>query len=268
MPTLESLNHENCAVIAIDCLHTFMKDSGRLSISRTQQSQYGKDWHQVQQELDQVAQRMGQLRRSLYADGVPQIQFQDAHVHESIHGKRFHSMEIVRNGQEPDFVRTFPAHALLDRNRRFGTPDQQAIDEIKIPQSNEVLIRWFESSMPSNAVVEPYTELLFLKDDFCMSPGTRFVDRLFWELRRQGRFNLVVFGVCDEICNLRNVMLLLASVFNVVYVQDCTYPLDPNKRAPAIAYMEQFNQIGQGVTGNFSTTTSSEVIEHFGKFGA
>ncbi len=267
MSSLESLLPENCATIAIDCLHTFMKATGKLSISDFQEKAHGKELQTVQQELDEAAARIGVLRRALYGESVPQIQFQDAHVIESIHGKRFHSMEIVREGQEPNFTRTFPPHALLDRNRRFGTDDQRAIDEIKIPESHEVLIRWFDSSMPSQAVLEPKTELLFLKDDFCMSPGSPFVDKLFWELRRQGRFNLILFGVCDEICNLRNVLLMLASVFNVVYVKDCTYPLDPNKREPAIQYMEQFNPLGQGLTGHFSVTTSHAIIEHFGKFG-
>lgn len=263
MSALTGLRPDNSASIAIDCLRTFMKEDGKLSISVYQSQQHGLTLEGVQNDLDQTALRMGNIRRSLFAEKVPQIQFQDAHVIESIHGKRFHSMEIVREGQEPNFVRSFPPHALLDRNRRFGTEDQQAIDEIKLPDSKQVLIRWFDSQYPINAVLEPETELIFMKDDFCMSPGTPYVDRLFWELRRQNRFNLIVFGVCDEICNLRNVLLMLASVFNVYYVKDCTFPLAPDKRGPAITYMENFNQLGQGLTGTFTVTTSDELLAHF-----
>lgn len=262
-PGWEGLRPEYCAAIAVDCLFTFMKAEGKLSIAKYQQQAHNKDLQEVQRELDQVAQRMGTLRRALFEVGIPQIQFQDAHVIESIHGKRFHSMEITRTGEEPDWRRTFPPHALLDRNRRYGTDDQQAISEIKLPQSKEVLIRWFDSSYPTEAVLQPDTELIFMKDDFCMSPGTPYVDRLFWELRRQKRFHLIVFGVCDEICNLRNVLLLLASVFHVVYVRDCTFPLDPNQREPAIQYMEQFNRLGQGLTGHFSVATSEPLISSF-----
>lgn len=259
----KELRPNHCAAIAVDCLFTFMKAEGKLSIAAYQQQAHHKNLQEVQAEIDQVAQRMGTLRRALFEAGVPQIQFQDAHVIESIHGKRFHSMEIIREGQDPDWIRTFPPHALLDRNRRYGTDDQQAISEIKLPHSKEVLIRWFDSCYPAEAILQPKTELIFMKDDFCMSPGTPYVDRLFWELRRQGRFNLIVFGVCDEICNLRNVLLLLASVFHVVYVKDCTFPLDPNQREPAIQYMEQFNRLGQGRTGNFSVSTSEQLIPLF-----
>ncbi len=265
MSALTDLRPENCASIAIDCLRTFMKADGALSIAVYQEQSHGLSLEEVQKDLDETAQRMGQIRQSLFAEKVPQIQFQDAHVIESVHGKRFHSMEIVREGETPDFVRSFPAHALLDRNRRFGTEDQQAIDEIKLPNSKEALIRWFDSNYPVQANLEPETELIFMKDDFCMSPGTPYVNRLFWELRRQNRLNLIVFGVCDEICNLRNVMLMLASVFNVYYVKDCTFPLAPDKRDPAISYMEQFNQLGQGVTGNFTITTSAQLLAHFNR---
>ena len=263
MSILANLQPENCAAIAIDCLNTFMKADGGLSISAYQKVAKGRDQSQIQKELDAVGKISGELRRCLFAQRIPQVQFQDAHVIESIHGKRFHSLELVRAGEPPDFLRTFPPHALLDANRRFGTPDQQAIDEITIPDSKKVYVRWFESQMPANAALEPQTEIIFMKDDFCMVPGTPFLDRLFWELRRQGRFTLITFGVCDEICNLRNVLLMLAAIFNVVYVQDCTYPLDPDKRDIAIQYMQNFNPMGQGNTGQFILATAQEVIKHF-----
>ncbi len=58
-------------------------------------------------------------------------------------------------------------------------------------------------------------------------------------------------------------MLMLASVFNVVYVRDCTYPLHPHLREPSIRYMEQFNQLGQGRVGTFTVVDSHDVIAHF-----
>lgn len=259
------LNPQNCAAIAIDCLNTFMKADGLLSISAFQANVKGKNKDEVQNEIDAAARRIGQLRRFLYNLKVPQIQFQDAHVIESIHGRRFHSLEIVRDGQKPDFLRSFPPHALLERNRWVGTPDQQALDEIDIPQSQKVIIPWFVSQMPIEAVLCPEKELLFFKDDFCMCPGSPFIYQLFWELRRQGRFYLIVFGVCDEICNLRNVLLMLACIFNVIYVEDCTYPLDPAKRVVALKYMENFNPLGDGVTGQFMFTSSGELMQHFAK---
>lgn len=261
MANLPKLKPEACAGIAIDCLNTFMKANGQLSISAYQKAAKGLNQDEVQQQIDAAAKRAGEMRRTLFERKVPQIQFQDAHVIESIHGKRFHSLEIVRAGEQPDFVRTFPPHALLDKNRRFGTPDQQAVDEIVLPQSKKVLIRWFTSQMPAEAVLDPACELIFLKDDFCMSPGTPFVHQLFWELRRQGRFYLIVFGVCDEICNLRNVMLMLAAIFNVIYVTDCTFPLAPEKRPVAIDYMRNFNPLGQAATGQFLPATAQEVLE-------
>lgn len=263
MSLLAQLTPANAATIAIDCLNTFMKADGLLSIASFQHNSKGLVLEEVQAELNRRAERMGELRRFLFSRRLPQIQFQDAHVIESIHGKRYHSLELVREGEEPDFLRSFPPHALLDKNRRFGTLDQMAVDEIKLPHSREVFIRWFESSLPAEAKVAPETELIFLKDDFCMSPGSPHVDKLFWELRRQGRFNLVVFGVCDEVCNLRNVLLMLASIFNVVYVQDCTFPLSPEKREPAINYMRHFNPLGDGSTGHFEVVAAEDVIAHF-----
>lgn len=263
MTLLSLVKPGNSAAVAIDCLNTFMKADGLLSLSAFQKQSKGLDQGKVQREIDETAQRIGKLRRFLYEKKVPQIQFQDAHVIESIHGKRFHSLEIVRRGEEPDFLRTFPPHALLDKNRRFGTQDQQALDEIALPAKKKVLIRWFDPSLPSEAVVEPERELIFMKDDFCMSPGSPFAHLLFWELRRQGRFFLIVFGVCDEICNLRNTLLLLSSIFNVLYVQDGTYPLDPAKRETAISYMENFNPLGEGSTGQFQRTDTKEVMDHF-----
>jgi len=260
---LAQVDPQNCAAVAVDCLNTFVKADGQLSISAFQQAAKGLDQDKIQGELDDMSKRAGVLRNFLFESKVPQIQFQDAHVIESIHGRRYHSLEIVREGEEPDFLRTFPPHALLDQNRRYGTPDQEAIEEIWIPKSKKIFIRWFEKFYPSEAILSPETELIFMKDDFCMSPGSPFVDRLFWELRRQGRFYLFVFGVCDEVCNLRNTLLLLSSIFNVIYVEDCTYPLDPDKREPAIEYMRNFNPLGAGFTGQFMTTTSSEVIQHF-----
>lgn len=261
MTTQLLLKPELCASVAVDCLNTFMKAEGKLSISAFQASVKGLNLQSIQAELDQVGKRTGELRRFLFDIKIPAIQFQDAHVIESIHGKRYHSLEIVREGQAPDFVRTFPPHALLNKNRRFGTDDQQAIDEIALPKSRKVYIRWFDSQLPQDAIVEPTTELIFMKDDFCMMPGTPYVHQLFWELRRQGRFTLIVFGVCDEICNLRNVLLMLSSIFNVVYVTDCTYPLDPAKRQVAIDYMSTFNPLGDGKTGSFTTITSSELMQ-------
>ncbi len=263
MSLIKNLNPGNCAAIAIDCLNTFMKADGFLSISNYQQQVKGLKAQDVQAQIDQVAKRTGELRRFLYDQEVPHVQFQDAHVIESIHGKRFHSLEITREGEEADFLRTFPPHALLEKNRRFGTYDQQAIEEITIPYKKQVLIRWFDSQMPAEATLSPKTELIFLKDDFCMSPGSPFIHQLFWELRRQGRFNLIVFGVCDEICNLRNVLLMLAAIFNVVYVEDCTYPLDPDKRDIAINYLKNFNPLGDGSTGHFQVASAKEVSDHF-----
>ncbi len=254
---------ETCASVAVDCLNTFMKANGKLSIAAYQAAVKGRKLEEVQAELDIVGKRIGELRNFLFDHDVPALQFQDAHVSETVHGKRFHSLEIVREGQAPDFIRVFPAHALLDKNRRFGTEDQQAIDAIALPKSRKVFIRWFDQQMPPEAIVEPKTELIFMKDDFCMSPGTPFVHQLFWELRRQGRFYLIVFGVCDEICNLRNVLLLLSAIFNVVYVTDCTYPLDPDKRDVAIQYMKTFNPLGDGKTGSFTTITAQELMNEF-----
>jgi hypothetical protein len=114
--------------------------------------------------------------------------------------------------------------------------------------------------MPPEASLEASKELVFLKDDFCTCPGTPFIHQLFWELRRQGRFDLIVFGVCDEICNLRNVILMLSCIFNVVYVDDCTYPLDPDKREAALKYMGEFNPLGQGSTGQFARIRAEELI--------
>ena len=261
---LENLKPANCAGIAIDCLNTFMKADGQLSISAYQKAVKGLNQEEVQTQIDAMARRTGELRHCLFAANVPQIQFQDAHVIESVHGKRFHSMEIVRTGEQPDFVRTFPPHALLDKNRRFGTADQQCVDETVIRNSKKVYIRWFEPQLPADAILEPQRELIFFKDDFCMSPGTPFIHSLFWELRRQGRFYLIVFGVCDEICNLRNVMLMLAAVFNVIYVKDCTFPLSPQQREVAIDYLQNFNPLGQGATGQFLVVTAHELLQKFG----
>lgn len=263
MSILSQVTRENSAAIAVDCLNTFMKADGKLSLSFYQSNVLGLDGEAIQREIDEVAKRTGELRRFLYDQKVPHIQFQDAHVIESIHGKRFHSLEIVRDGQEPDWNRSFPAHALLDRNRRHGTPDQLAIDEIAIPAKKQIFIRWFALEYPDDAMVDPETELIFMKDDFCMSPGSPYVDRLIWDLRRRERYNLVVFGVCDEVCNLRNTLLLLASIFNVIYVSDCTYPLDPKKRQPAIDYMRNFNPLGDGSTGQFQEVTAQEVMNHY-----
>ena len=263
MSLLSSLKPELCAAIAIDCLNTFMKADGKLSISAFQANVKGLQQSQVQGELDVMSQKMGDLRRFLYDRKVPQIQFQDAHVIESIHGRRYHSLEIIRENEEPDFLRTFPPHALLEKNRRYGTADQQAIDEINIEKSKKVFIRWFDASLPPEAILEPSRELIFLKDDFCMSPGSPFIDKLFWELRRQGRFYLIVFGVCDEVCNLRNVLLMLASIFNVIYIADCTYPLAPEKRDVAINYMQNFNPLGDGSTGQFEIATCQQVMDQF-----
>ena len=262
---INKLTQANCAAIAIDCLNTFMRPDGNLSLSAFQSQAKGLNKEFVQKEIDEAAQKMGELRNFLFEQKVPQIQFQDAHVVESIHGRRFHSLEIARDGEEADFIRTFPPHALLQRNRQYGTDDQQAIDEIYIKKSKKIFIRWFETHMPVNAVLEPGRELIFLKDDFCMVPGSPFLDQLFWELRRQGRFNLITFGVCDEICNLRNVLLMLSGIFNVVYVHDCTYPLEPEKKDVAIQYMKNFNPLGSSKTGQFLTATSEEVIDVFGK---
>lgn len=263
MLEIKKLKSEMCVGIAIDCLNTFMKAHGKLSISAYQKAVKGRVQEEVQQEIDATAKKMGDFRRFLFEQKMPQIQFQDAHVIESIHGKRFHSLEIVREGETPDFIRTFPPHALLDKNRRFGMQDQQNIQEIEIPESKKVYIHWFDSAMPDSASVEPKTELFFMKNDFCMSPGSPHINSLFWELRRQGRFYLIVFGVCDEICNLRNVLLMLSSIFNVIYIEDCTYPLDPDKRTPAIEYMKNFNPLGEGKTGSFFSTTSQEFMSQF-----
>jgi len=263
MSILAKIKPQMCAGIAIDCLNTFMKPEGFLSISTFQKNALGQDGKKVQTEIDAIAKRTGELRCFLYDRKIPQMQLQDAHVVESIHGKRFHSLEIVREGEEPDFLRTFPKHALLEKNLRFGTEDQQPLEEIAIPAKHKIIVRWFDSTLSEKAVVEPQTELIFLKDDFAMFPGTPFVHKYFWELRRQGRFYLIVFGVCDEICNLRNVLLMLAAIFNVIYVEDCTYPLDPNKRNTAITYMRNFNPLGSGAVGQFETVTAKEVIEHF-----
>jgi nicotinamidase-related amidase len=265
MLELEQLQTDICAAIAVDCLNTFMKVDGKLSIAAYQQAVHSRDIREVQSEIDEVAMRMGSLRKCLFEAGIPQIQFQDAHVVEWIHGKRYHSREIARLDEEPDNVRSFAPHALLDANRRVGTPDQQAIEEISLATSDKILISWLDKALPQRAEVAPHKELIFWKDDFCMSPGSPFVDRLFWELRRQSRFNLIVFGVCDEICNLRNVMLMLASIFNVIYVQDCTYPLDPHQREHAIRYMKKFNRLGQGLSGQFLATDSQDVISHFSR---
>lgn len=267
MTILTDLKPEICASIAVDCLNTFMKATGKLSIAAFQANVKGLSLQDIQTQLDQVGQRSGELRRFLFDMQVPALQFQDAHVIESIHGKRYHSLEIVREGQNPDFVRTFPPHALLNKNRRFGTDDQRAIDEIALPKAHQVFIRWFDAQWPPEAQLEPQTELIFMKDDFCMAPGTPFVHQLFWELRRQGRFYLIVFGVCDEICNLRNVLLMLSAIFNVIYVTDCTFPLDPAKRQPAIDYMKNFNPLGEGRTGSFITTTSKELMQQFAQLG-
>ncbi len=262
MLEIEKLKSEMCVAIAIDCLNTFMKANGKLSISAYQQAVKGKKQEEVQQALDDTGKRIGEFRRFLFDNRIPQIQFQDAHVIETIHGKRFHSLEIVREGQTPDFIRTFPPHALLDQNRHFGMEDQQNIQEIELP-SKKVYIHWFDSTMPANATVEPGTELIFMKDDFCMSPGSPHINSLFWELRRQGRFYLVVFGVCDEICNLRNVLLMLSAIFNVIYIEDCTFPLDPDKRDTAISYMKNFNPLGEGKTGSFIHITSQDFLKRF-----
>ncbi|NUM34268.1 MAG: isochorismatase family protein [Candidatus Brocadiae bacterium] len=264
MLEIQKLKPEASVGIAIDCLNTFMKANGKLSISAYQNAVKGRSQEEVQREIDNMAKRTGDFRKFLFGWNVPQIQFQDAHVIESIHGKRFHSLEIVREGQSPDFIRTFPPHALLDQNRRFGMEDQQNIQEIELP-SKKVYIHWFDTTMPVNACVEPKTELFFMKDDFCMSPGSPHINSLFWELRRQGRFYLIVFGVCDEICNLRNVLLMLSAIFNVIYIEDCTFPLDPEKRNTAIEYMKNFNPLGEGKTGSFMSTTSLEFMKQFCK---
>lgn len=264
MSLLDLLTPEQSAVITIDCLSTFMRAQGALSISAYQRDVLGYDQAHVQAELDGVGARIAEVRQALFEAKIPQVQFQDAHVIESIHGKRFHSMELVREGESPDFVRTFPPHALLDHTRRFGTEDQQAIPEIKIAQSHEVLIRWFDDALPTDAELTPERELIFMKDDFCMAPGNPHVDRLFWELRRQGRTNLIIMGVCDEICNLRNVLLMLSALFNVYYVEDATYPLDPTKRDPALAYMRGFNPLGQQQAGQWSGVQSDQLLNRFG----
>lgn len=264
MITLSDIEPQDCATITIDCLTTFMKSSGALSISGYQALQCGRSGDEVQGELDQVGLQIAQVRRALFEAKIPQIQFQDAHVIESVHGKRFHSMELVREVEAPDFVRTFPPHALLDHTRRYGTEDQQAISEIKLEASEEIFIRWFDDALPINAEVDAHKELIFMKDDFCMSPGNPYIDRLFWELRRQRRTYLIVMGVCDEICNMRNVLLMLSSLFNVIYVEDATYPLDPEKRPLALDYMRRFNPLGQLQAGTWTSVSSSQLIERFG----
>ncbi len=264
MELIKTLAPENSAAIAIDCLNSFLKPWGALSISQYQSQYCGRDLNAVQRELDELIGMTSELRRALFEAGIPQIQFQDAHVVEWIHGKRYHSMEIARQGEEPDFIRTFPPHALLEKNRRFGSEDQRAVDEIRLSGSREVYIRWFDSALPPEASVEPGRELIFLKDDFCMAPGNRFIEKLFWELRRQKRFNLIVFGVCDEFCNIRNVMLMLVSLFNVFYVTECTYPLDPSKREPSITYMSNFNRLSYGRAGRFEQVSFRDILEHFG----
>ena len=261
---LAYLTPESCAVITIDCLATFMRASGALSISAYQMNALGAEQARVQSEVNAVGMRIAEVRQALFEAKIPQIQFQDAHVIESVHGKRFHSMELVREGETPDFVRTFPPHALLDHTRRFGTEDQQAIPEIKIAQSHEVLIRWFDDALPVEAELTPTHELIFMKDDFCMAPGNPHLDRLFWELRRQRRTNLIIMGVCDEVCNLRNVLLMLSALFNVFYVEDATYPLDPAKRAPALDYMRRFNPLGQLRAGQWERVQAEQLVRLFG----
>jgi len=262
-PSAPPLSAARCALIAIDCLNTFIRPSGALSISAYQAAELGLDGGAAQGALDAMAARMGALRRALFEARVPQVQLQDAHVVDWVHGRRFHSMEIAREGEAPDFVRTFPAHALLDRDRRFGTPDQQAIDELRLPL-RQVLVRWFDPGFPPEADLAPDRELLLLKDDFCASPGTPFAERLFWELRRQRRFTLIVMGVCDEICNLRNALLMLSSLFHVLYVEDCTAPLDPRKREPALRYLADFNPLGQESAGQLERVTAAEVMWRLG----
>lgn len=257
------LSAERCALVAIDCLNTFIRADGALSISSYRGAACGLDPRAAQEELNAMAARMGALRRALFEARVPQIQLQDAHVVEWVHGRRFHSMEIAREGEAPDFVRSFPAHALLDRDRRFGTPDQQAIDELRLPL-RQVLVRWFDPLYPPEADLSPERELIFLKDDFCMSPGNPFTDRLFWELRRQRRFTLIVMGVCDEICNLRNALLMLSSLFHVLYVEDCTAPLNPQRREPALRYLAEFNPLGQESAGQLERVTAAEVLRRLG----
>jgi nicotinamidase-related amidase len=264
MTNFPNIKPEQCATITIDCLNTFMEDSGLLSISQFQKQVHNLSLEKVQNDLIGVKKTIGELRRMLFEYKVPQIQFQDAHVIETIHGKRFHSFEIIREGEEPDFLRTYPPHALLDKHRKFGTDDQQPSQEIHIPGSDMVHIRWFDSKMPNNARVDPKTELVFYKDDFSMSPGTPFLYQLLWELRRQGRFYLIVMGVCDEICNLRNILVLLAAVFNVIYVQDGTYPLNPDKREKAIDYMKGFNFLGHQAA-QFITVSAEDVIQYFSR---
>jgi nicotinamidase-related amidase len=264
MNTLKQLSPQQCAVITIDCLTTFMKASGALSISAYQRDVLGLDHVQVQREVDGVGERIAAVRQALFESKIPQIQFQDAHVIESVHGKRFHSMELIREGETPDFVRSFPPHALLDHTRRFGTEDQQAIPEIKLHKSREVLIRWFDDHLPVDAELSSTQELIFMKDDFCMAPGNPYLDRLFWELRRQGRTHLIIMGVCDEICNLRNVLLMLSALFNILYVEDATYPLDPTKRELALDYMRSFNPLGQVQAGQWERVTSHQLLARFG----
>jgi nicotinamidase-related amidase len=258
-----ALSPDRCALIAIDCLNTFIRPEGALSISRYQGQACGLDPVASQRSLDAMAARMGHLRRALFEARVPQVQLQDAHVVEWVHGRRFHSMEIAREGEAPDYVRTFPPHALLDRDRRFGTADQQAIDELRLPL-RQVLVRWFDPAYPPEADLCADRELIFLKDDFCASPGTPFTDRLFWELRRQRRFTLIVMGVCDEICNLRNALLMLSSLFHVLYVEDCTAPLDPQKREGALRYLSEFNPLGQASAGQLERVTAAEVVARLG----
>ena len=254
------LSPKHCASIAIDCLNTFMSASGALSISRYQAEHCNRPQALVQQELDAVAARMGLLRRALWEAKIPQVQLQDAHVSETIHGRRFHSLEIVRAHEQPDFLRTFPPHALLDRSRRYGSPDQQPIDAIKLPELRQVLIRWFDEQLPSDAKLSPERELVFMKDDFCATPGNPHIRQLFWELRSQRRFQLILFGVCDEICNLRNAMLFLASFFNLIYVTDCTYPLNPAQRALTLDYLQSFNKVEPSGTRRVTLTTSEALI--------
>ena len=258
--SLIELDPRGCAAIAIDCLNTFMRSDGALSISRYQHASCGLDQGEVQRALNGTAARIARLRRALYEAGIPQVQLQDAHVAEEVHGRRFHSMELVRQGEEPDFVRTFPVHALLDRDRRYGSPDQQAIDEIRLPALRPVLIHWFASSLPAEARLSIDRELIFMKDDFCATPGNPYIRHLFWELRCQARFTLIIFGVCDEICNLRNVMLFLASFFKIIYVPDCTFPLSPEKREVTLDYLERFNAFTAGGEPRVQLISSVQLI--------
>ncbi len=260
------INPQTTAAIGIDCLNTFLKKEGALSIAQYQSKVLGLEIDHVQTQLDACTKRMHVLRHLLYEAKIPQIQFQDAHVIESIHGKRFHSLEIARPDETIDFKRKFPAHALLEHHRKFGTLDQQAVDDMRLSKLKQVIVPWHEDHYPIGAQVHDQIDLIFYKDDFSMNPGSPFVGQLFWELRRQMRFDLIVFGVCDEICNLRNCMQMLSALFRVIYVEDCTYSLLPEMGDKAVRFLEQFNAIGLGQEASFVRVKLEDLIEILGRF--